>query len=62
MQARLMTLLSKRIIVAKSKGVNTGFSLAETSKEDCDSKWAVSLMTTMMMFHIISSINFIVDR
>jgi hypothetical protein len=38
LDARLTTLLCKKIIVAKSKEVKTGCNLAESSKEDCGSK------------------------
>jgi hypothetical protein len=41
LDARLTTLLCKKIIVAKSKEVKTRSNLAESSKEGHDSKRAV---------------------
>jgi hypothetical protein len=49
LDARLATLLCKKIIVAKSKEVKTGYSLAESSKEGYGSKWAVLPMMMIMM-------------
>jgi hypothetical protein len=40
MGARLMTLLCKKIIVAKSEELKTGCSLIESSKEGCGSERA----------------------
>jgi hypothetical protein len=44
-----MTLLCKRIIVAKSKEVKTRCSLAESSKEGYGSKRAILPMMVMMI-------------
>jgi hypothetical protein len=49
LDAGLTTLLRKKITVAKSKEMETGCSLAESSKEGCGSKRAVLPMMMMMM-------------
>jgi hypothetical protein len=48
LDARLTTLLCKRITVAKPKEVKTGSNLAESSKEDYGSTRAVLPMVVMM--------------
>jgi hypothetical protein len=45
---RLTALLCKKIIVAKSKEVNTGSDLAESSKEDYGSRRALLAMIMMI--------------
>jgi hypothetical protein len=52
-ERRLINLLCKRITVAKSREVNTGWNLAESSNEDYGSKRAVLPMMMMMMTMII---------
>jgi hypothetical protein len=49
LDARLTTLLCKKITVPKSKGVTNGCNLAESSKECYGSKRAVLPMMMMMM-------------
>jgi hypothetical protein len=46
LNARLTTLLCKKIIVAKSKEVKTGCNLAETSKEGSESAVLSMMMNT----------------
>jgi hypothetical protein len=47
LDTRLTTLFCKKIVVAKSKIVEPGCNVAESPKEDYDSKWAV--LSVMMM-------------
>jgi hypothetical protein len=49
LDARLATLLREKITVAKSKEVETGRSLADSSTAGCGSKRAVLRMMMMMM-------------
>jgi hypothetical protein len=49
LEARLTTLLCKRIIVARFKQMKTGCNLAEFSKEGYGSKGAVLPLMMMMM-------------
>jgi hypothetical protein len=48
LDAKLTTLLCKKIIVTKSKEVKPGYSLAEYSKDGYGSKGAVLPMVMMM--------------
>jgi hypothetical protein len=52
LDARLTTLLCKKIIVTKSKEVKTGCNRAESSTEGCGSKRTVLPMMMMMMMMI----------
>jgi hypothetical protein len=48
LDARLMTLLCKKIIVMKSKEVETGSNMTESSKEGFSSKRAVLPVMTVI--------------
>jgi hypothetical protein len=53
LEARLTTLLIKKIIVTNSKEVKTGCNLAESSKEGYGSKRAVlPMIIYSSMFHV----------
>jgi hypothetical protein len=49
LDTRLLTLLCKKITVAKSKEVKTGYNLAESSKKGYGSKRAVLPLMMMIM-------------
>jgi hypothetical protein len=56
LDARLTTLLCKKIIVAKSKEVEIGSNLAESSKKGCGLKTAVFPMMMMMVVVVVVTI------
>jgi hypothetical protein len=62
LDARLTTLFGKRVIVVKSKEVETGCTLAEYSKEGYRSKRAVLPMLMMMISIIRSYVVLVTDN
>jgi hypothetical protein len=54
LDARLMTLLCKKILVVKSKEAKTRCSVVESSKKGCGSKRAVLPMMMMIMMTMMT--------